>query len=78
MQYGLVPSCNFYIFPFQRSGEEGCYPDLTLFCEKRIEHLDPRSRALRRDKPAATASDFTAEEWETINCDLMVQYNSNL
>uniref|UniRef100_A0A8B9BD27 Sperm associated antigen 1 n=1 Tax=Anser brachyrhynchus TaxID=132585 RepID=A0A8B9BD27_9AVES len=54
-----------------RSGEEGCYPDLTLFCEKRIEHLDPGSRALRKDKPAATASDFTAEEWETINGELM-------
>ncbi|KAM6350342.1 sperm-associated antigen 1 [Podargus strigoides] len=54
-----------------RSGEEGCYPDLTLFCEKHIEHLDPSSRALRKDKPAATASDFTAEEWETINGELM-------
>nr|XP_009935834.1 PREDICTED: sperm-associated antigen 1 [Opisthocomus hoazin] len=54
-----------------RSGEEGCYPDLTLFCEKRIEHLDPRNRALRKDKPAATASDFTAAEWETINDELM-------
>ncbi|XP_061850945.1 sperm-associated antigen 1 [Colius striatus] len=54
-----------------RSGEEGCYPELILFCEKRIEHLDPRSRALRKDKPAATASDFTAEEWETINGELM-------
>ncbi|KFZ45316.1 Sperm-associated antigen 1, partial [Antrostomus carolinensis] len=54
-----------------RSGEEGCYPELTLFCEKRIEHLDPRSKALRKDKPAATASDFTAEEWETINGELM-------
>ncbi|KFV41844.1 Sperm-associated antigen 1, partial [Gavia stellata] len=54
-----------------RSGEEGCYPELTLFCEKRIEHLDPRSRALRKDKPAATASDFTAEEWEAINGELM-------
>ncbi|XP_010081464.1 PREDICTED: sperm-associated antigen 1 [Pterocles gutturalis] len=54
-----------------RSGEEGCYPELTSFCEKRIEHLDPRSRALRKDKPAATASDFTAEEWETINSELM-------
>ncbi|XP_030906383.1 sperm-associated antigen 1 [Melopsittacus undulatus] len=54
-----------------RSGEEGCYPELTLFCEKRIEHLDPRSRALRKEKPAATASDFTAEEWETINGELM-------
>ncbi|XP_062426444.1 sperm-associated antigen 1 [Rhea pennata] len=54
-----------------RSGEEGCYPDLTLFCEKRIECLHPGSRALRKDKPAATASDFTAEEWETINGELM-------
>ncbi|XP_062346505.1 sperm-associated antigen 1 [Cinclus cinclus] len=54
-----------------RSGEEGCYPELTLVCEKRIECLDPRSRALRKEKPAATASDFTAEEWETINSELM-------
>ncbi|XP_057256545.1 sperm-associated antigen 1 [Pezoporus wallicus] len=54
-----------------RSGEEGCYPELTLFCEKRIERLDPRSRALRKEKPAATASDFTAEEWEIINGELM-------
>ncbi|XP_048364168.1 sperm-associated antigen 1 [Sphaerodactylus townsendi] len=50
-----------------RSGEEGCYPDLTLFCEKRIESLAPNSRALRREKPPATASDFTTEEWEEIN-----------
>uniref|UniRef100_A0A8C3RDG5 Sperm associated antigen 1 n=1 Tax=Cyanoderma ruficeps TaxID=181631 RepID=A0A8C3RDG5_9PASS len=53
-----------------RSGEEGCYPELTLVCEKRIESLDPRSRALRKDKPAATAADFTAEEWEAINSEL--------
>lgn len=44
-----------------------------LACEKRIERLDPRSRALRKEKPAATASDFTAEEWEAINSELMVQ-----
>uniref|UniRef100_A0A674I1F2 Sperm-associated antigen 1 n=2 Tax=Terrapene triunguis TaxID=2587831 RepID=A0A674I1F2_9SAUR len=50
-----------------RSGEEGYYPDLTLFCEKRIECLAPGSRALRKDKPPASASDFTTEEWEKIN-----------
>ncbi|XP_067323439.1 sperm-associated antigen 1 [Anolis sagrei] len=50
-----------------RSGEEGLYPDLILFCEKHIETLAPNSRVLRREKPAATASDFTAEEWEKIN-----------
>nr|XP_031359913.1 sperm-associated antigen 1 [Lonchura striata domestica] len=54
-----------------RSGEEGCYPELTLVCEKRIEHLDPRSRVLRKDKPPATASDFTAGEWQAINSELM-------
>ncbi|XP_077207913.1 sperm-associated antigen 1 [Paroedura picta] len=50
-----------------RSGEEGYYPDLTLFCEKHIASLAPNSKALRKEKPAATASDFTAEEWEKIN-----------
>nr|XP_034980563.1 sperm-associated antigen 1 [Zootoca vivipara]XP_034980564.1 sperm-associated antigen 1 [Zootoca vivipara] len=54
------------ILKILRSGEEGFYPDLVLFCEKRIESLAPNSRALRRDKPAATASDFTTEEWEEI------------
>ncbi|KAH0617533.1 hypothetical protein JD844_015882 [Phrynosoma platyrhinos] len=53
-----------------RSGEEGFYPDLTLFCEKRIESLAPNSRALRREKPPATASDFTTEEWEKINSEM--------
>lgn len=62
-----------YIYLFTlRSGEEGLYPDLISFCEKHIEVLAPNSRALRRDKPAATASDFTAEEWEKINCELTV------
>ncbi|XP_006029329.1 sperm-associated antigen 1 isoform X1 [Alligator sinensis] len=55
------------ILKILRSGEEGYYPDLTLFCEKRIECLAPGSRALRKDKPAATAADFTTEEWEEIN-----------
>ncbi|XP_054841223.1 sperm-associated antigen 1 [Eublepharis macularius] len=50
-----------------RSGEEGYYPDLTLFCEKHIESLAPNSRILRKEKPAATACDLTAEEWEKIN-----------
>ncbi|KAL6058123.1 hypothetical protein STEG23_038268 [Scotinomys teguina] len=53
-----------------RSGEEGYYPELTDFCEKRLTGLAPGSRALRKDKPAATASSFTAEEWERIDSDL--------
>nr|XP_012617477.2 sperm-associated antigen 1 [Microcebus murinus]XP_020144524.1 sperm-associated antigen 1 [Microcebus murinus]XP_020144525.1 sperm-associated antigen 1 [Microcebus murinus]XP_020144526.1 sperm-associated antigen 1 [Microcebus murinus] len=53
-----------------RSGEEGYYPELTEFCEKRLQGLAPTSRALRKDKPAATASSFTAEEWEKIDGDI--------
>ncbi|XP_039767754.1 sperm-associated antigen 1 isoform X2 [Ornithorhynchus anatinus] len=53
-----------------RSGEEGHYPELTDCCEKRIESLAPESRALRKEKPAATASSFTAEEWEEISGDM--------
>ncbi|XP_006859243.1 PREDICTED: sperm-associated antigen 1 [Chrysochloris asiatica] len=58
------------IFCVLRSGEEGYYPELTEFCEKRLTGLAPQSRALRKDKPAATASSFTAEEWEQIDGDI--------
>ncbi|XP_036987024.2 sperm-associated antigen 1 [Artibeus jamaicensis] len=53
-----------------RSGEEGYYPDLTEFCEKRLKGLAPQSRALRKEQPAATASSFTAGEWEKIDGDI--------
>uniref|UniRef100_A0A2K6BAI0 Sperm-associated antigen 1 n=1 Tax=Macaca nemestrina TaxID=9545 RepID=A0A2K6BAI0_MACNE len=53
-----------------RSGEEGYYPELTEFCEKHLEALAPESRALRKEKPAATAASFTAEEWEKIDDDI--------
>ncbi|XP_075406717.1 sperm-associated antigen 1 [Tenrec ecaudatus] len=58
------------IYCVLRSGEEGYYPELTEFCEKRLESLAPHSRALRKDKPVATASSFTAEEWEKIDGDM--------
>lgn len=32
--------------------------------------MAPKSRALRKDKPAATAASFTAEEWERIDSDI--------
>uniref|UniRef100_G1PBS2 Sperm-associated antigen 1 n=1 Tax=Myotis lucifugus TaxID=59463 RepID=G1PBS2_MYOLU len=53
-----------------RSGEEGYYPELIEFCEKRLQGLAPQSRALRKDKPAATESSFTAREWEKIDGDI--------
>ncbi|XP_036596411.1 sperm-associated antigen 1 [Trichosurus vulpecula] len=53
-----------------RSCEEGFYPELIECCEKRIESLCPKSRVLRKEKPAATASSFTQEEWEKIDGDI--------
>ncbi|KAE8599281.1 hypothetical protein XENTR_v10017126 [Xenopus tropicalis] len=53
-----------------RSGEEGHYPELIVFCEEQIGNLAPHSRALRKDKPPATASDFSSEDWTNIANDL--------
>ncbi|XP_078072842.1 sperm-associated antigen 1-like [Mustelus asterias] len=53
-----------------RSGEEGLYPDLISFCEKRIEKLDPKNRILRTNNPPATAANFTKEEWQEITSDM--------
>ncbi|XP_060726928.1 sperm-associated antigen 1 isoform X1 [Tachysurus vachellii] len=53
-----------------RSGTEGTYPQLTDFCEKRIETLEPRHRALRKDTFPATAASFSTDEWKHITDDL--------
>ncbi|XP_062394527.1 sperm-associated antigen 1 [Sardina pilchardus] len=53
-----------------RSGEEGIYPHLIDFCEKHVEKLNPRSRALRIDKPAATAASLPTDEWSQISDEL--------
>ncbi|XP_053095371.1 sperm-associated antigen 1 isoform X2 [Pangasianodon hypophthalmus] len=53
-----------------RSGKEGAYPRLTDFCEKRMESLEPRHRALRKDTCPATAASFSADEWKQITDDL--------
>ncbi|XP_034029742.1 sperm-associated antigen 1 [Thalassophryne amazonica] len=53
-----------------RWGEEGIYPHLIQFCESHLEKLDPRSRALRKEGPVATAASFSEEEWREITDDL--------
>ncbi|XP_013916320.1 PREDICTED: sperm-associated antigen 1 isoform X2 [Thamnophis sirtalis] len=58
------------ILKILRSGEEGLFPELILFCENCIESLAPNSRVLRKEKAVANASDFTTEEWKKINDDL--------
>ncbi|XP_024136943.1 sperm-associated antigen 1 isoform X3 [Oryzias melastigma] len=49
-----------------RSGKEGFYPHLIKFCESHLEKLNPRSRALRRENPAATAASLSKDEWNQI------------
>ncbi|XP_069076655.1 sperm-associated antigen 1 [Pleurodeles waltl] len=75
LDYKFIESCTDVkhlekILSILRSGEEGCYPDLTEFCEKRLKSLNPKSRALRKDKPAATPASFTFKEWENIEEDV--------
>ncbi|XP_075444586.1 sperm-associated antigen 1 [Ascaphus truei] len=77
LDYSFIKKCTDVkhlekILRILRSGEEGHYPDLTAFCEKQIESLAPHSRALRKDKPAATAANFSLEEWQHIDNDLKV------
>ncbi|KAM9308445.1 sperm-associated antigen 1 [Gastrophryne carolinensis] len=74
LDYSFIEKCTDVrhlekILKVLRSGEEGNYPDLTSFCEKRIEALSPHSRALRKDKPPATAADFSWEDWQQIEDD---------
>ncbi|XP_076593769.1 sperm-associated antigen 1 isoform X1 [Chaetodon auriga] len=49
-----------------RSGDEGIYPHLIKFCESHLEKLDPRSRALRKENPVATAASLSKDEWSRI------------
>uniref|UniRef100_UPI0037E702F0 sperm-associated antigen 1-like n=1 Tax=Semicossyphus pulcher TaxID=241346 RepID=UPI0037E702F0 len=49
-----------------RSGQEGVYPHLIKFCESHLEKLDPRSRALWKENPVATASSLSKDEWSHI------------
>ncbi|KAM7382428.1 hypothetical protein PAMP_002156 [Pampus punctatissimus] len=49
-----------------RSGDEGIYPHLIKFCENHLEKLEPKSRALRKENPVATAASISVEEWSQI------------
>ncbi|XP_007257002.4 sperm-associated antigen 1 [Astyanax mexicanus] len=58
-----------------RSGKEGIYPHLTEFCEKHVEKLDPRSRALRKENFPATSASFSKDEWDQITNELQTWEN---
>ncbi|XP_031676959.1 sperm-associated antigen 1 [Oncorhynchus kisutch] len=75
LDYGYIDKCTDVkylgkILTVLRSGDEGIYPHLIQFCESRLERLDPKSRALRKDNPPATAACFSGDEWVQITDEL--------
>lgn len=57
-----------------RSGKEGFYPHLITFCESHLERLNPKSRALWRENPAATAASLSKDEWSQIVSEMKVWF----
>ncbi|XP_074538770.1 sperm-associated antigen 1 isoform X2 [Halichoeres trimaculatus] len=55
-----------------RSGEKGVYPHLLNFCERHLEKLNPKSQALRKESPVATAASLPEDEWRQIVDDLKI------
>uniref|UniRef100_A0A3P9HY61 Sperm associated antigen 1 n=1 Tax=Oryzias latipes TaxID=8090 RepID=A0A3P9HY61_ORYLA len=55
-----------------RSGKEGFYPHLITFCESHLERLNPKSRALWRENPAATAASLSKDEWSQIVSEMKI------
>ncbi|XP_012993316.2 sperm-associated antigen 1 isoform X2 [Esox lucius] len=75
LDYGYIEKCTDAkylgkILTVLRSGEEGIYPHLIEFCESHLEKLDPKSRALRKENPPATAFSFSRDEWLEITDEL--------
>ncbi|CAB0036562.1 unnamed protein product [Trichogramma brassicae] len=54
----------------RRSGEEGCYPDLTRCAEDRLGQLKPRSRLLYDPKPVMSRSMLGPDERKQLDCEL--------
>ncbi|XP_071803880.1 sperm-associated antigen 1-like [Asterias amurensis] len=75
MDYGYIGKCTDLkelekILRALRTGEEGFYPELIIYCEKQIEKLDPKSRTLRKDKPPTSMMGLDKEEQQQLNSDI--------
>lgn len=53
-----------------KSGDEGFYPELQQFCEDKLRELNPDSRILRKENPAATKGDLDHSERQELDKDL--------
>ncbi|RUS91692.1 hypothetical protein EGW08_000518 [Elysia chlorotica] len=81
LDYKYIEKCNNpkeieKIVNVLRSGDEGKFPDLENFAEKRLRELNPKSRALRRDGPILRPGDLSGGDWKSIEEDLKNWTNS--
>ncbi|GFR87401.1 sperm-associated antigen 1-like [Elysia marginata] len=81
LDYKYIESCNNpkeieKIVNVLRSGDEGKFPDLENFAEKRLKELNPKSRALRKDGPILQPGDLSGGDWKSIEEDLKNWTNS--
>lgn len=75
LDYRYIEECNNgkeleKILKVLRSGDEGFYPELIEFTEKRLENINPKSKSLRKETPIKTYHDLTATEEQEITNDL--------
>jgi hypothetical protein len=57
---------------YDRSDEEGHFPQLTQCAETRLRQIAPESRVLRTEEPTLTKSTLEPEHWDKVSNDIEV------
>ncbi|XP_019542500.3 sperm-associated antigen 1 [Aedes albopictus] len=75
LDYGYIGKCSDgseleKIVKILRSGQEGHYPDLTVFAMRQLKSVKPDSKLFRQETPLVTRYSTTSEHWDRINQDL--------
>ncbi|CAG5119652.1 unnamed protein product, partial [Candidula unifasciata] len=75
LEYSYIEKCTSVkelekIVAVLRSGDEGKFPDLEVFAEKRLEALSPKSRVLNKERPILRPGDLESGDWRTIEDEL--------
>ncbi|BFZ01434.1 hypothetical protein BsWGS_04473 [Bradybaena similaris] len=75
LEYSYIEKCTNVrelekIVTVLRSGEEGKFPDLEMFAEKRLITLNPKSRILNKERPVLRPDDLESGDWRAIEDEL--------
>ncbi|EDV20339.1 uncharacterized protein TRIADDRAFT_61052 [Trichoplax adhaerens] len=75
LDYSYIKNCNNAkelekIIKVLRSGDEGLYPDLIEFAEKKLETVNPKSKMLWKEKPAVKTSQLEKNQRDTLIQDM--------